>query len=191
MRGPVSFQQREPARPSLEPAQSVLTNAITQLGNSLFKVLSMRSREKPAGRKNLWNLHRELLRLQALVEEIGTLSPGSAAALWSEAGSLTPNPIPSAETVVQQRTLAMSQQLHQGSPERGDDQRARISLVTRYIGVVGKVIAALRSTVLETLPVSDPDIAELLTRLFQSKVSVYRVIKKRARNNRFQSGNIR
>jgi TIR domain len=167
----------EPARSgeASKASDSILTKAVAQLGRTLFKVLGMRPADNNVGRKNLWDLHRELLRLQALTEEIGALDTASAAALWQVAGSLAPNPIPSPERVAQEGALAMSRRLHSSSTA-ASDERARISLTTRYIDVMGKVIKALRAAALEALPVSNPDIAELLTRLFQSKVSIYRVL---------------
>ena len=144
----VRMPRRIESRPDAPGVGSQVSCAIVRVDRALSTLLADSA---PCGTSDeLWNLHRELLRLQAIVEAIAKLDPEDAKDVAGLPGGFSSNPIAGANEVARAGVLAISN--HLGDASAGG-QRARIGLATRYVQIIGSVIAALRASALAALPV--------------------------------------
>jgi hypothetical protein len=124
-------------------------------------------------RKQLLILHKNLIKLQAVVEEIATLSERDSKELSDSMEQILSSPISGAEDVSNSGFLASFKQ----RSNKENNSGYRIALVSRYISIMGEIIKSIRSSALSSLPISDPRHADALMHLFQSKVSIYQKLK--------------
>lgn len=145
-------------------------SSISKLDGALFGLLDSSQEISQPNQDELWHLHQHLIRLQAIVEQIAKMSADDAESLWHVAGKILPGPISGPDEIanhIKRGPLQIA---------KDKDEKLKISLVCRYVSNMGDVVKSLRSSAMLAIPITNPDIADQLTRLFQSKVSIYRSI---------------
>lgn len=156
---------------------SVLVRAVRELQRSM-RVLFRQSRGSSLGPRAR-DLHRHLLRLEAVVHEIGSLSLEAAEAMWSTAGVMMPGPIPGPDAVLHRIDVAI---IHETSgishmdALRGSDVY-RLLLLRKYLSVMRDLGVSLRAGLNEALVLQSPDVADAIERLWRVKISINRAIK--------------
>lgn len=99
-------------------------------------------------REQLSGLNRHLLRLETIIEEIGSLTPQDAEGLWCLAPS-------SATTTA-----------------RHEQDASKLALLNRYLNIMSALALALQGTVRSMIQVEAPQVAEYLTTLWHVKVEL-------------------
>ena len=136
----------------------------------------------------LLDLHRNLLRLQAVAEEIGEQRIEESEQLWKLAGQLMPGPIPGADRMLSQidaqiETNNRSDAANSLSDVVTSSQIYQLSLLKRYITVMRDLTLSLRHTLVTLLQFEAPDIADSLSQLWRVKVSLKRTLSSMKQGN--------
>jgi hypothetical protein len=110
-----------------------------------------------ATRQTMLNLHATLLRLQAVVEEFGSLTPFEANNLWDIAGQMMNGPIPGATRVIEtiDRTTAHNEGI-------GEDGQLRLTLLRRYLEIMADLLNCLRESFSTYIQIEAPELSSQL-----------------------------
>jgi hypothetical protein len=163
--------RKRSSAPSLDPGGKVgYCESITHIDSSLFAALGSNRAIPGPSQLELWRLHQQLLRLQAVVEHISRMPKDEAESLWRMAGEAMPGPIAGAQKV--------AENIYRNLRSCNEDERLKMSVLARYVSIMGEVVKSMRGSVLTAIPLTSPQIAERLTRLFQSKVSIYQSVQR-------------
>jgi hypothetical protein len=125
-----------------------------------------------ATRETMLKLHATLLRLQAVVEEFGSVTPSDANHLWDIAGQMMSGPIPGATAVIEtiNRTIAHNERV-------GEDSQLRLTLLRRYLEIMANLLNCLRESFSTYIQIEAPELSSQLAQLFRTKVNVNRSIR--------------
>lgn len=116
-------------------------------------------------------LHVTLLRLQAIIEEFGSLSGSDADNLWESAGQLMQGPIPGTKRVVEaiDRSKATA---------TSEETEYRLALLRRYIEIMADISKCLQDSFSTYIQIEAPELSSHLSQLFRTKINVNRTIKR-------------
>lgn len=180
----LALPSRDPT--SLHPNTHSATGVLCTLQKLARCLLSLvRRRPYPAGPSvlpsQLLGLHRSLLRLEAIVEELAKHKVDESEHLWALAGDLMRGPIPGSARVLSQidaELEAIDRAAPSLTPTRPPTpvRTRRLSLLKRYITVMQDVTLAFRDSFVLLFHLQAPEIAQGLTQLWRSKIDLNRAL---------------
>ncbi len=180
--------QREGTNFPLKKESSFIGTTVDTIGSTLMALLHQllpKSRNKTMMREQLIELHRQMLRLQSIIDHLAILEPELAEDLWSSAGEIMPNPIPGPNRILKE----IDSRLHHVNtskqmanlPTKSVEQ---LSLLKKYITVMRDLTNCLQSTLTELIQLSIPDLSDSFSRIWLTKVNLYRTLKNMHQKNK-------
>jgi hypothetical protein len=171
LRQPIEIDLR---RRVIDPTSAGIAGMIETIASNypVADAKSPAAGEALALKQNILKLHGILLRLQAVVEEFGNLTPSDATNLWDLAGQMMRGPIPGAMVVIETISRAMAR--NEGT---GEDGQLRLALLRRYLEIIADMVNCLRESFSAYVQIEAPELSSQLAQLFRTKVNVNRLIK--------------